>query len=122
MSHQTKIGSLLLLLVTVILFHAVSTAQQTERITGLIQEDGWQVVQANCTACHTAQIITQNSGSRTVWKSRIVWMQDTQGLGELSSDTENAILDYLVTHYGQKDASRRASIPAHLLPANPYEL
>ena len=115
-------GSLLLLLVTVFLFQAVSTAQQTERITGLIQEDGWQVVQANCTACHTAQIITQNSGSRTVWKSRLVWMQDTQGLGELSSDTENAILDYLVTHYGPKDASRRASIPAHLLPPNPYEL
>ena len=114
--------SLLLLILTTSLLHSsVGRAQQEDRVTGLIKEDGWQVVQANCTECHSAQIIMQNSGSRAVWKSRIVWMQETQGLGELSSASETAILAYLVSNYGQKDASRRASIPAHLLPSNPYE-
>lgn len=121
MSQHTKSASLLLLLVTAsVLQHPISTAQQADRVTGLIKENGWQVVQANCTVCHSAQIITQNSGSRAVWKSRIVWMQETQGLGELSSDAENTILDYLVMNYGQKENSRRAEIPAHLMPDNPY--
>ena len=99
---------------------SVSSAQQIDDITGLLQEEGWQSVQANCTACHSAQIIAQNSGSRAVWKSRIVWMQ-TQGLQLLASDVENTILDYLTVHYGQKEASRRAGIPAHLLPVNPFD-
>ncbi len=122
MHRKLIFTSLLLLILTTSLLHfSVGRAQQEDRVTGLIKEDGWQVVQANCTECHSAQIIMQNSGSRAVWKSRIVWMQETQGLGELSSATENAILDYLVSNYGQKDASRRAAIPAHLLPPNPYE-
>ena len=73
------------------------SGQQIDDITGLLQEEGWQTVQANCTACHSAQIIAQNSGSRAVWQSRIVWMQ-TQGLELLSSDVENTILDYLTVN------------------------
>lgn len=95
-------------------------AQQRDRVSDLIKQDGWQLVQANCTECHTAQIIVQNSGSREVWKSRIVWMQQTQGLGQLSIDIENGILDYLASNYGQKSSSRRLGLAEHLLPANPY--
>ena len=120
MSHQTKISSLLLLFGAIIQFQTVSTAQQTDRVTGLIQEDGWQLVQANCTACHTTQIIMQNSGSREVWKSRIVWMQETQGLWPLDAATENGILDYLEKNYAPSSAHRRAPLPPAQMPPNPY--
>jgi len=66
-------------------------------------------------------MIIQNSGSRAVWKSRILWMQETQGLGELSGDTEHAILSYLANNYGPKEAGRRSGLPTHLMPANPLE-
>ena len=101
--------------------HSQLYAQELERVTGLVLADGWQAVQANCTECHSALLITQNSGSRAVWESRIRWMQDTQGLHELSPELEATILDYLEEYYGQKDSARRASLPQHLLPVNPYE-
>lgn len=99
---------------------STSSAQQTDRVTGLVQEDGWQLVQANCTECHTSQIIVQNSGTLEVWKSRINWMQTTQGMAELADDVENSILAYLAANYGQKASSRRATLDQDLLPANPY--
>lgn len=99
-------------------FH--STAQETDNSTGLIMADGWETVRSTCTECHSAQLITSNSGSRAVWKSRILWMQETQGLQQLAPATEETILSYLEDHYGQKEASRRAGLPAALMPANPY--
>lgn len=102
------------------LFFPLAMAQETDRVTGLILSDGWQAVQANCTECHSAQLIIQNSGSREVWKSRILWMQQTQGLHELGAELEDTILGYLAGNYGQKQAGRRAPLPAGLLPENPY--
>lgn len=99
----------------------LSAQNSADRVSGLIQATGWQEVQANCTECHSAQMITQNSGNREVWKSRIIWMQETQGLAELSSETENTILSYLAENYGQKEASRRSGLAAHLMPINPLE-
>jgi hypothetical protein len=96
------------------------TAQQTDNDTGLIIADGWDTVRATCTECHSAQLITQNSGSRAVWQSRIEWMQDTQGLQQLVPELEDIILQYLSDNYGPKQASRRAGLPSHLMPANPY--
>ncbi len=111
----------LLVCFSVLLFSSLhSTAQETDSSTGLIVAEGWETVRATCTECHSAQLITSNSGSRAVWKSRILWMQDTQGLQQLTQDTEDTILSYLADHYGQKEASRRAALPAALMPANPY--
>ena len=98
----------------------VTSAQEIDSATGLIVEDGWTLVQDNCTECHSSLLITQNSGNRAVWESRIRWMQDTQGLKTLESDVENQILDYLSTHYGQKQSGRRAPLAADLMPSNPY--
>ena len=68
----------LLLVITLSLLavdEGVLHAQEIERVTGLILADGWQDVQANCTECHSTQLIVQNSGSKAVWESRIRWMQ-----------------------------------------------
>ncbi len=102
------------------LFVSLDSVAQEGTATGeLVREQGWQLVRDNCTECHSSQIIVQNSGNRAVWKSRIEWMQDSQGLGELAPDVEDSILDYLATNYGQKAASRRQALPAHLMPVNP---
>ena len=93
-------------------------AQDSE--TGLIMASGWEAVRATCTECHSAQLITQNSGTDTVWLTRIRWMQSTQGLRELEPDLEATIIDYLSTHYGQRESGRRPPLPAEFLPPNPY--
>ncbi|MBM86811.1 MAG: hypothetical protein CMQ41_00370 [Gammaproteobacteria bacterium] len=96
-------------------------AQEIERVTGLIVADGWLEVQANCTECHSTQLIIQNSGNKAVWESRIRWMQEAQGMHNLNIVLEEKILNYLVENYGQKEASRRAPLAENLLPINPYE-
>lgn len=104
-----------------ILMSPGSGAQEIDSFTGLKMSEGWLLVQATCTECHSAQLIAQNSGTRAVWKSRVRWMQETQGLGQLTDTVENSILDYLASNYGQKPASRRAGLPSTLMPDNPYE-
>ena len=98
-----------------------TSAQDTESVEGLIVDDGWQAVQENCTECHSTLLITQNSGSKAVWESRIRWMQETQGLQQLEDSLEELILNYLAQNYGQKDSSRRTSLPVTLMPDNLYE-
>ncbi|MFT7471745.1 MAG: hypothetical protein ACI8XU_001641 [Kiritimatiellia bacterium] len=98
---------------------ASSTAQESVAIGELVQEEGWQLVRDNCTECHSSLIIVQNSGNREVWKSRIEWMQSSQGLGDLGPELEGSILDYLTSNYGQKTASRRQALPTHLMPTTP---
>ena len=97
------------------------SAQNTEHVEKLIVDDGWQAVQENCTECHSTLLITQNSGSKAVWESRIRWMQETQGLQQLEDSLEESILNYLAQNYGQKESSRRASLSITLMPDNPYE-
>ena len=97
---------------------ASSTAQESVAAGELVQEEGWELVRDNCTECHSSLIIVQNSGNRDVWKSRIQWMQSSQGLGELDLEVEGSILDYLTSNYGQKTASRRQALPMHLMPSN----
>ncbi len=95
----------------------LATAQENSQTGELIKQQGWQLVRDNCTECHTTQIITQNSGTREVWKSRLAWMQETQGLGKLEAALESSILNYLAENYGQRTSSRRPALAAHLMPA-----
>lgn len=106
--------------ITLVAAGPLAQAQEVDAASGFITAQGWELVQSTCTVCHSAQIIVQNSGSREVWKSRIVWMQETQGLQQLEPDVEASILDYLEANYGPKAASRRAGLAANLLPENPY--
>lgn len=95
-------------------------AQETDPDTGLVQAEGWETVRDNCTACHSANLVTQNSGSRNHWENLIRWMQDTQGLWEFQAETEETILDYLAEYYGPKEDTRRPALPRTLMPDNPY--
>lgn len=77
--------------------------------TGLIADDGWEMVRANCTACHSAKLITQNRQTRDGWKEVIAWMQETQGLWDLGKN-EDPILDYLAKNYAPEAKGRRARL------------
>lgn len=120
MIHLHPLARRFLLLGT-LLWPTLLSAQETDSTSGLIKAEGWQVVKSTCTECHAALLITQNAGNRAVWESRIRWMQETQGLRALAADEEQTILDYLESNYPQKAATRRAALPAQLMPSNPYE-
>lgn len=108
------------LVATLALLSPTQAAEETDRVTGLALEGDWQLVQANCTECHSALLITQNAGSRGIWQIRIATMRNTHGMDTLDPEIEDRILNYLAEHYGQRQASRRAPLPTHLLPDNPY--
>ncbi len=75
--------------------------------TGLKDGESLMLVVQNCTACHSAKIITQNRADREGWKNIIKWMQETQNLWQLG-DNEEKIIDYLVTNYPPQKKGRRA--------------
>ncbi|EON74923.1 hypothetical protein ADIS_4617 [Lunatimonas lonarensis] len=90
--------------------------------TGLLEGDGLNLVIANCTACHSAQLITQNRADREGWKKMIVWMQRTQNLWDMGNQ-EEVILTYLATHYGPEDPQSSAGFRrAPLKDIDWYEL
>ncbi len=74
--------------------------------TGFIADQGYKVVVANCTGCHSSQLVIQNRASREGWKNMITWMQATQNLWDLG-DQEEQILNYLAKHYAPVDQGRR---------------
>lgn len=77
--------------------------------SGLIVDEHWELVQATCTACHSAKLVTQNHADREGWTKMIRWMQKTQNLWELG-DNEALILDYLAKNYPPQKKGRRARL------------
>jgi len=77
--------------------------------SGLIYADNFDIVRANCTACHSGKLVAQNRATREGWEQMIRWMQATQGLWDLGVN-EPKILDYLATHYAPKEVGRRQNI------------
>jgi len=85
------------------------TTTEIDSITGLVIDEHFELVKGQCTACHSAKLITQNSASREGWEQMIRWMQQDQGLWDLGSN-EPLILDYLSEHYGIRMQGRRAPL------------
>ncbi len=105
-------------------FTPVSATEQypVDEVTGLIMAPGWEMVKAQCNACHTSHIIPQNPGNREVWRDTIQWMIDTQGLWDLN-DTWEPVLDYLSTYYDETGIDmkifRRKPLEASQMPPMP---
>ncbi len=76
---------------------------------GLIVDDNYELVYGTCSACHSIDLVTQNSATREGWKDLIVWMQQTQKLWDLG-ESEALILDYLEKNYAPKEQGRRAPL------------
>lgn len=89
-------------------------------VTGMKMAEGWELVRAHCTVCHSAQQYLRQKGTESTWTDTIRWMQGSAGLWPLDKESEAKIISYLASNYGPDEAFRRAPIPGHLLPPNPY--
>ena len=99
-----------------------SVAQEPgiDPLTGLKMTGDWQLVRNNCVGCHSAKLITQQSGSESRWLALIRWMQATQNLWQFEPEVEKKITGYLAANYPPQEDRRRAPIPPDLMPPNPY--
>lgn len=77
------------------------------------------LVRANCTPCHSEKLITQNRGTEDEWRALIRWMQKTQGLWQIPSDSEQKIVAYLAKNYPPSPNRRRKPIPPDQMPPSP---
>ena len=100
---------------------AAPQGPELDPISGLIIDEGWEMVRGTCAACHSASLVTQNRGSRETWLEMIRWMQESQGLWPLDPAMEATILDYLARNYPPAASSRRAPLSPELMPNNPYD-
>ena len=99
---------------------AAAQEPELDPLTGLKMTGDWQLVRNNCVGCHSAKLITQQSGTESRWLALIRWMQATQNLWQFEPDVENKIIGYLAANYPPQEDRRRAPIPANLMPPNPY--
>ena len=77
--------------------------------TGLIAQEGFELVQQNCGGCHSYKLVTQNKNTREGWLETIRWMQETQKLWDLG-ENESPLLDYLAANYGPEETGRRKQL------------
>ncbi|MCI0655259.1 MAG: hypothetical protein L0Y39_12405 [Methylococcaceae bacterium] len=93
--------------------HAIASAYAGETgnlrdAHGLLKSaPGYEIVQRECTLCHSEKLITQTRASRDGWTETIRWMQETQNLRKFSVHEEKAILDYLTENYAPLSQGRR---------------
>ena len=97
-----------------------SDETKTDPFTGMIVAENWEIVRNHCVVCHSAKQFLRQRGDRRTWASILRWMRTDQGMWRLDRATEDRILDYLASYYASGPASRRAPIPADLMPPNPY--
>jgi hypothetical protein len=74
--------------------------------SGLIFDEGLDIVKANCGACHSTRLVAQNRLTREGWKKLIRWMQAEQNLWDLG-ENESIILDYLEKNFAPTKMGRR---------------
>ncbi len=100
--------------------HALAAEPEFDPFTGLKKTGDWELVRNNCVSCHSAKLITQQSGTESHWLGLIRWMQEKQNLWQFDPETENKIVNYLARNYPPQEDRRRAPIPPDLMPPNPY--
>jgi hypothetical protein len=106
----------LLLGCILLLGSSVALTEEVDATTGLIIDDGWQLVRIHCGGCHSHALVTGQRADRQTWLDMIRWMQATQNLWQFDAATENGILDYLAANYPPQPNRRRAPIPPSLRP------
>lgn len=93
---------------------SVSQTEETEiksihAESGLIEDEGLQMVLIHCTGCHSPKLIAQNRSTKEGWLSMIRWMQANQGLWPLG-ESEEIILNYLADNYAPQKKGRRDNL------------
>ena len=109
-----------LLLICLVTGGTNAAEPELDSLSGLKMTGDWELVRANCIACHSPKLITQQRGTATQWLNMIRWMQAKQNLWQFDADTEAKIVSYLAENYPPEPGRRRAAIPPDLMPPNPY--
>jgi hypothetical protein len=78
-------------------------------MSGLVVDDGYELVVRHCGNCHSYKLVTQNRSDADGWHAIIDWMQETQNLWDLKQD-ETPLVNYLAKNYGPKKMGRRANL------------
>ena len=99
---------------------AFTADPELDPFTGLKKTGDWELVRNNCVSCHSAKLITQQSGTESHWLGLIRWMQEKQNLWQFEPETEKKIISYLAENYPPQADRRRTPIPPDLMPPNPY--
>ena len=108
--------------IVLLVLAGVAHTQEVELdpMSGLKMTGDWEIVRANCIACHSPKLITQQRGSADQWLNMIRWMQAKQNLWQFDAETEDKIVSYLADNYPPQDDRRRMAILPDLMPPNPY--
>lgn len=77
--------------------------------SGLVIDNGFGVVKAQCGSCHSTKLVAQNNLSRQGWTELIRWMQKEQNLWDLG-EQESIVLNYLEKNFGPKNNGRRKKL------------
>lgn len=93
---------------------------EIDAYTGFPKTGDWELVRANCIACHSPKLVTQQRGTAAQWLAMIRWMQAKQNLWQFEPEVEDKIVAYLAENFPPSADRRRAAIPADLMPPNPY--
>ena len=100
----------------ILLAPMLATANESDEVTGLKKNPGWEQVRNHCGACHSHALVTAQRADRNTWLDIIRWMQATQNLWQFQPEVETEILDYLAANYPPQENRRRAPIPPSLMP------
>ena len=112
-----RLSTLALLL---IVMPAAAQEPEIDAFSGFPKTGDWELVRANCIACHSPKLITQQRGTAEQWLSMIRWMQAKQNLWQFDPDVERRIVGWLAENYPPSEDRRRAPIPPDLMPPNPF--
>ncbi|SRR5690606_4951333 len=77
--------------------------------TGLVVDTNLRLILANCSTCHSTDLVRQNRFTRDGWLAKIRWMQQKHNLWDLG-DLEDDILDYLEKYYSPSSMDKRARL------------
>jgi len=110
----------LAMLAVLISSSAFTQEAEVDSVTGFTKTGDWELVRANCIACHSAKLITQQRGTAAQWLTMIRWMQAKQNLWQFDPAVEKKIVTYLADNYAPQADRRRAAIPPDMMPPNPY--
>lgn len=109
------VGSLAFVAIAATLVAADEEAEKkTDPVSGMVIDEHWDLVRANCIVCHSTKGFTQIRLDRNNWVKIVKTMQEKNGLWPLG-EMEPKILDYLEKNYGLTDEHHNPKIRRPLL-------
>lgn len=87
------------LCVLVVIAAASPVRAATDTDTGLVIAPGWELARAQCGACHTHAMLTQQRGSEFFWRATIDRMQKHHGLWKIEAIQLEQLVGYLASAY-----------------------